>query len=257
MTKILVIGETCIDEYVYGTCKKVCPEAAALCFSRSSQETKTNLGMAANVLSNLRSIDPTLFCDIITNNNHHNNPIIKRRFIDIKYNTIIFREDINDSCSSMSDNIINTNDYDIVVVSDYDKGFLSYENYAQIRHAHPNAIIFADTKKIIDGRILSNVNILKINSTEYRLSQANLANLPYTCILVITTGSEGCFMIKDNTTKYFQSKPIEVRDVCGAGDTFLAALVARYSHNKNIEESIHFANIMAGKVVQKLGIAVP
>ena len=30
--KIAVIGESCIDEYVYGTCDRVCPEAAALCF---------------------------------------------------------------------------------------------------------------------------------------------------------------------------------------------------------------------------------
>ena len=36
---IAVIGESCVDEYVYGTCDRVCPEAAALCFKHDSIKT--------------------------------------------------------------------------------------------------------------------------------------------------------------------------------------------------------------------------
>lgn len=255
MTKILVIGETCIDEYVYGTCKRVCPEAAALCFSRCTQEPKTNLGMASNVLNNLRSIDPTLSCHIITNDN--NNPIIKRRFVDTKYNTIIFREDINDSCMPWTNSFTNTNDYDIVVISDYDKGFLSYENYTQIRQSYSQAVIFADTKKKIDPCISSCVDIIKINYSEYVANIKNTDELPASCMLIVTTGSDGCFMIKNNITTDFKSKSIDIRDVCGAGDTFLAGLVAEYARHQNIEQSIDFANRVAGKVVQKFGVATP
>lgn len=255
MTKILIIGETCIDEYIFGTCKRVCPEAAALCFSRSPIEPKTNLGMASNVLNNLKSIAPNLLLDIITNNN--DNPIIKRRFVDIKYNTIIFREDINDNCLSISNNLINTNNYDIIVISDYNKGFLSYENYKTIKEIYPKAMIFADTKKTIDTRIIPYVNVIKINYFEYLSNVKNIDSFPSSSILIVTTGSEGCFIKMNNETTYFKVKPIEVRDVCGAGDTFLAGLVAEYARTKNIYESINFANKVAGEVVKKFGVSTP
>ena len=46
-------------------------------------------------------------------------------------------------------------------------------------------------------------------------------------------------------------------DVCGCGDTFLAALVAQYLLTKDIEKSILFANIAAGITVQHRGNYAP
>ncbi len=42
-------------------------------------------------------------------------------------------------------------------------------------------------------------------------------------------------------------------DVCGAGDTFMAALVFEYLHTKCFEKSIDFANKCARLAVQKFG----
>ena len=53
--KVLVIGEKCLDRFVYGECLRLSPEAPVPVF-RPIYET-TNLGMAANVVANLVSSD--------------------------------------------------------------------------------------------------------------------------------------------------------------------------------------------------------
>jgi sugar/nucleoside kinase (ribokinase family) len=47
---------------------------------------------------------------------------------------------------------------------------------------------------------------------------------------------------------------IEVRDLSGAGDTFMASLVVSYLKTLDIEQSIQYANEMASLVVQKKGV---
>jgi D-beta-D-heptose 7-phosphate kinase/D-beta-D-heptose 1-phosphate adenosyltransferase len=55
----------------------------------------------------------------------------------------------------------------------------------------------------------------------------------------------------------YEADKVDVRDVCGAGDTFLAALVVEYLNEENIESSIKYANEMAARVVRKLGVSTP
>ena len=49
---------------------------------------------------------------------------------------------------------------------------------------------------------------------------------------------------------------VEIKDTSGAGDTFVAALVANFIESKKIHESIKFGNKCATKVVQKKGVSV-
>lgn len=256
MTKILVIGEICIDEYVYGTCDRVCPEAAAMCFKRSSKPNKQNYGMAGNVFENIKSIAPGLQVGLLTNNKSVQ-PIIKRRFIDSKYNTIVFREDINDQTEQIRLSNYQLNNYDIIVISDYDKGYIAYDDYKNIRQLADKSKIFVDTKKSIDDNIINNVDYIKINNKEYLNNKLFLENSRDRCSLIITNGQDGATLIDRGNQKCFSTVPIDVRDVCGAGDTFLAGLVVKYAETQNIENSIVYANIMAGQVVQKFGVTVP
>lgn len=162
--KILLIGESCTDEYVYGTCDRICSEAPAICF-KSDGHTTQNQGMAANVLSNLNSLHPSLQVDLITNKS----TIIKRRFIDTKYNTIVFREDHKDFC----DNFVQadfTDDffigYDAIVFSDYCKGFISEEDIEYIcSQSDPKTPKFIDTKKRL-GSFIKYFDFIKINEHE-------------------------------------------------------------------------------------------
>jgi sugar/nucleoside kinase (ribokinase family) len=53
------------------------------------------------------------------------------------------------------------------------------------------------------------------------------------------------------------SPRVEVVDVTGAGDTFLAALTYQYLDTGNIEQAIRFANIASAVTVQHLGVYAP
>ena len=65
-------------------------------------------------------------------------------------------------------------------------------------------------------------------------------------------GSKGCRY--RNTT--YSVPEVPVRDVSGAGDTFLAGLVRGYLDTGNIVEGIRFAQECTTIVVQKHGVAV-
>lgn len=252
--KILVIGETCLDHYVYGSCDRVCPEAAALCF-KSNGKSNSSVGMASNVMANILAIDSNLTVDIITNPLEQ---IIKRRFIDTRYNSIVFRQDIDCITDKLHIKNHKFDTYDAIVISDYNKGFIAYEDYEAIdRLRNKNALVFVDSKKKITSSIYNNVDFIKINSHEFAANIDNVKNIVSCCDLIVTKGGEGATLISYDKIENFNTKQIEIRDVCGAGDTFLAALVVHHLKTNNIEESIKFANISASKVVSKFGVCTP
>ena len=271
--KILLIGESCIDEYVYGTCDRICPEAPSICFKSNGKITR-NKGMASNVLSNLKSLRPSIHIDLLTNESE----IVKRRFVDTRYNTIVFREDCNDSCDRINLEDKSFIGYDAIVFSDYCKGFLEEEDIKHICREGRYAFRFMDTKKRL-GSFMQFLNFIKINQDEYN---RNLDNdfLGQCENLIVTCGDKGAvhmaaeseptsiFRIDDegnsvrqhrfiNNPTMYQTEKVDVRDVCGAGDTFLAALVIQYIESKNIPDSIKYANECAAKVVKKFGVATP
>lgn len=250
---ILVIGESCIDEYILGTCDRVCPEAAALCF-KDTGLVKTNLGMAGNVLTNIKSIRPNYKVDIITNTDVS---IIKKRFVDTRYNSIVFRHDINDSCDRIDVTKYSYHSYDAVVISDYCKGFLTEKDISYILHnIDQNCVSFIDTKKKI-SHFINGASFLKINNKEFKENILDLKSIRTLSKIIVTQGDSGALYIDKNTETLYSTKKIHIRDVCGAGDTFMAALAVRYIETHDIATSIHYANECAGSVVSKFGVCVP
>ena len=55
--------------------------------------------------------------------------------------------------------------------------------------------------------------------------------------------------------KIYPTREVPVKDVSGAGDTFMAGLVYQYVSSNNMEEAIDFAQTCTTKVVQKTGVA--
>ena len=54
MSKILVIGDSCSDIFIYGNIERICPEAPVPVFN-PTHKTK-NGGMAKNVVKNLEAL---------------------------------------------------------------------------------------------------------------------------------------------------------------------------------------------------------
>lgn len=248
--KSLIIGESCIDEYVYGSCDRVCPEASALCFTRLNKK-KTSPGMAGNVYRNMLAINQSADIDLITSQSK----IIKRRFIDQKYNTIVFREDINDKCEPIDINRYNFSKYDCIIFSDYCKGFLSVSDILNIcKLKKEKCITFLDTKKVLCTDLMNSIDFIKINEQEFKQNVIQKNIFHRKCSLIVTKGENGATLYKNNRTQDFSTKKVLLRDVCGAGDTFLAAMATFYVRTQNIEGAIIFANKCASKVVSKFGV---
>lgn len=250
MTRIAIVGESCTDEYVYGTCDRVCPEASALCFKNLGYKT-TNPGMAGNVYENIKILNTYNYeISLITSTSN----IIKRRFVDKKYNTIIFREDINDNTDHIDLNKYDFSLYDAIVFSDYCKGFLSEESIIKIcKQKKHSSTIFIDTKKKLSN-ISKYVDFVKINNLELQQNINELSKIILDTNLIVTRGEDGATLYTKNNTKQYPTNKILLRDVCGAGDTFLASLVISYMNTKNIDSSIMFANECSAKVVSQFGV---
>ena len=243
MNKVLVIGDSCLDEYIYCTASRFCPDAPVPILKPES--FVSTLGMAGNVVDNLESLE--IEVELISNANK----IKKTRYVDSKTNHMFFRIDEGEDdvfpIAQKSLNSINWENYNAVVISDYCKGFIDENTIKHISKQHP--ITFLDTKKQI-GSWVKDITFIKINDVEYRYSEKFIDN-NYKDSLIITRGSNGA-EYKGNT---YPVKKVDVKDTSGAGDSFLAGLVGNYLETYNIVESIKFANKCATQVVQKKGTA--
>ena len=121
--KILLIGDSCIDEYVYGSCERINPEAPVPILKYYRVE-KTE-GMTNNVKKNLMSFGMKVHT--ITNKE----TIIKRRYIEEKYNQQMLRVDQEPNILPMNSNVPYDN-YDALVISDYNKGFLTTDKIVEL-----------------------------------------------------------------------------------------------------------------------------
>ena len=241
--KVLVVGETCNDIFCYGESERMSPAAPVPVFVPS--KISESPGMAMNVQKNITSLG--LECDIITNSNWRD--ITKTRYVHQNTNHFFIRIDEGDSRFHRCNiDEIDFSKYDIIVISDYDKGFLGREDISKISNRH--TCVFMDTKKEL-GPWCAGVKYIKINNFEYERSK-NLIDDNMKTKIIATMGKKGC--IHAGVT--YPVNEVEIKDLSGAGDTFLAGLVVEYARTKSIEKSVIFANECATKVVQKKGVSI-
>jgi D-beta-D-heptose 7-phosphate kinase/D-beta-D-heptose 1-phosphate adenosyltransferase len=222
----------------------LCPEAPVPVLDK--KEIVRTSGMAGNVYKNLRSF--THNCIFLTNKN--NNDITKTRYVDRKTNHMFIRIDTSVQSTKLAsrqrDSIV-FDDYAAIILSDYDKGFLTREDIAYISSKHP--LTFLDTKKLL-GDWANNISFIKINRPETLNTKHTLTD-KLESKLITTCGDEGA----SYRGKQYTVNPVEVKDVSGAGDTFLATLVYTYVRTNNIDTSIEAANEGATYVVQRKGVS--
>jgi D-beta-D-heptose 7-phosphate kinase/D-beta-D-heptose 1-phosphate adenosyltransferase len=140
--KILVIGESCEDVFRYGAVERIEPSAFCPVFE-FVYETR-NGGMALNVLNNLKSLG----ADTSLKTNENWKEIQKIRYVEIKSNHLLLRADFNDKNYTKCDvKNIKFDNYDAIIVSDYNKGFLSENDLIYVSQNHK--VTFLDTKKTI------------------------------------------------------------------------------------------------------------
>lgn len=240
--KVLLIGDICTDEYQFGTIDRLSPEAPVPVFKPTKLETRP--GMASNVEANLLALGvETVMIG--------GSKSTKTRLIDERSNQHIVRIDNDDILEkALPYDLIPKDmlDVDAIVFSDYNKGLINYELIENIRKNYIGPV-FIDTKKT--DLVRFNNCYVKINESEYQKIKTRNNHL------IITLGNKGAMYKTSEFEKFHSSKNVDVTDVCGAGDTFLAALVYKFLHTRNIDISIDFANKASAVTVQHLGVYAP
>jgi D-beta-D-heptose 7-phosphate kinase/D-beta-D-heptose 1-phosphate adenosyltransferase len=235
--KILLVGDDCIDEYQYGTVDRLSPEAPVPVFRLTYKETKP--GMAGNVKANLEAL-----CCKVTY--LYDKPSIKTRLIDSRSKQHIVRIDNDIRSNPLDIRYIKSLDYDSIIISDYDKGTVSYELIEQIIEK-ATCPVFIDTKKTDLERMQG--AWVKINELEYSKIKSECSGL------IVTLGNRGAEVPHHNIR--CAAPKVEVVDVTGAGDTFLSALAIEYLNTTDLQKSIEFAIRAATVTVQHQGVYAP
>jgi bifunctional ADP-heptose synthase (sugar kinase/adenylyltransferase) len=232
--KVLLLGDICTDVYTFGNVTKLNPEAPVPVFVAKRTETKE--GMAANVKNNLLALKCTV-------DFYHGNLSKKTRLVEERSKQQICRID-EDIISQPLDIDFSDNLYDLIIISDYNKGSINDNTILKVVK-NTTKPVFIDTKK----RNLKQFTncYFKLNENEYNQLINKNDNI------IITCGHKGA-IFKD---KNYLAKQLEVVDVTGAGDTFLASLAYFYCQYNSMDTAIKYAIIASELTVMHFGVYSP
>ena len=237
--KITLIGDDCLDEYQYGDVTRLSAEAPVPVFDY--KYSIISPGMAANVNKNLVELG----CQVTFYKRFASH---KTRLLDQKTKHHICRIDCDEISHPLLSSDIKFDDSDAIVISDYNKGTVSYELIEELRSKFDGPI-FVDTKKPDLSRMSG--CFIKINEHEWNISTSKCKNL------IVTRGSDNVLFFGEEKEEEFPVLSVPVFDVCGAGDTFLAALAYSYVLNHDIDDAIKFAIKASSITVQHIGTYAP
>jgi len=244
--KVLLIGESCIDVYAFGKIDRHYSESKIdnvmtndVPIFNVAKSVKKD-GMALNVKKSLSNLG----CDVVFLTNKK--IIEKKRYILEETQKHFMRSDEHDTCDPISNDQVKKlswNDYDFVVVSDYNKGAVTGTVIKTIVENFKGHI-FVDTKKT-DLSIFENC-IIKINQFE----KERVVSFPKNYQIIVTIGEKGAIFKE----KPFSAYPVSnVLDICGAGDNFLVGLALMMQATDNMEKSIEFANYCSSLCIEAIG----
>ena len=243
--KVLVIGEICVDKFVYCAAKRLSPEAPVPVLT--PVKTIKNQGMAGNTLANVKALAPEYYTMLLG----QNEPITKTRYVEEKSNHMFLRVDEGETTITpfkwSMDIDVMIGQSDIVIVSDYNKGFLSNADLKEIGRKSKLSIL--DSKRRLTNDIVEAFTFVKLNESE-RLNNPELQGDN----IITTLGKSGA----EYKNIIFESpNPQDTIDVSGAGDTFTSAFIVKYFQLQDENTAIKFANRKAAEVVSKRGVVVP
>lgn len=253
---VAVIGDAFVDEYVYADRVRLNPEAPTLCVTEGQRETAN--GGGANVSNNVAAmldgvaIVQPVFPDVPW-------PVKRRYVVDGR---IVFRADENDVCEPLPLDIVRhaCEGAKCVVVADYGKGAVTDDVWRVVAGA--GVPVFAHTKgSPLDCRPDARTWTFFVNEDEYdREPEWCEWHAVISGALVTTYGAEGadvCDLKIRTTPLRVPAFPAKVVDVCGAGDSFMAAYVATWVRGERDAVALLSAGCAAGAAaVEQFGTSV-
>ncbi|MCP4604436.1 MAG: D-glycero-beta-D-manno-heptose-7-phosphate kinase [Proteobacteria bacterium] len=297
--RIAVFGDAILDEYRIGAVSRISPEAPVPILNEKRQFSR--LGGACNVFRNLAlsGARVKLFsvvgndrsggilndltaksrgeCFLLTEDGRRT-PTKSRLLAEQQQILRIDSESTKDIHESLAENVIDEfkselAEYCCVVLSDYQKGFLTESlTKSLIGLARDNDIPVIVDPKDVDFSKYAGASIVKPNLEEsiraYRVATssepADFLSMGQTLrreyrfpSLLVTRGKDGMCLFQKNSTVEFPTKAQEVYDVTGAGDTVTAYLSLGMASGLHLNTAIEVSNVAACFCVSKLGAVAP
>lgn len=295
-SKVLIIGDIMLDKYYFGKVDRISPEAPVPIVCIKKEESR--LGGASNVANNISSLGgQPLLCGAIGHDffgkeiermAHKKNialslvkssqpTITKARIIGGKQQIVRldYEEKLELSEKETDDFKTAVNqllpEYQILVISDYGKGFISDDICCYLinkaRELHIPVVIDPkgkDWKKYAGADIvtpnvkeLSEIVGYNVANTDDEITEAaeKVIRREKLNSLLVTRSEKGMSLIGQGKPVHIPTHSEEVFDVSGAGDTVVATLSICLANGIDMISAIKIANVAAGVVVKKIGTA--
>ena len=287
--RVLVAGDVMLDQYWFGATRRISPEAPVPVVHVDVDEERP--GGAANVAMNLAMLGGSVhlvgvvgtdaaadrLADALSaqgvTSSWQTDPasptITKLRVLARGQQLIrLDREERTGAIAASEDLQAQLADADVLILSDYGKGALA--NVAELI----DAARAADCRVLVDpkGNDFSryrNASLITPNEGEFRAvagdwsddadlearARAMVESLGLEALL-ITRSERGMLLVPaDDEAFHLSTEAREVFDVTGAGDTVIATLGAALAAGSALREAVQLANLAAGRVVAKIGVA--
>ncbi|UBM61490.1 PfkB family carbohydrate kinase [Candidatus Sulfidibacterium hydrothermale] len=302
--KALIIGDVMLDAYIWGKVDRISPEAPVPVVTVLKREER--LGGAANVGMNIRALGAkAIMCSVVGTDEKgrvlkalmHNNGLDESGIIESPHrptttkfrilgnNTQMLRvdeetsqpleEEIFHELCSRIDRILKTENVDVIIFQDYDKGvitpdlirfvteiatelgipvtvdpkkrnFLSYQNTTLVK---PN---LAEMKEGLEWPDLS------AEKTMLELAAKKLAEKLQASMIMNTLSEKGVFIWwkEDDAEKsvLIDAHRRNIADVSGAGDTVISVASLCLSAGLNPDDVARLANLAGGLVCEEAGV---
>ena len=242
MTTVLILGDIIIDKYIYGTSTRISPEAPVPVITYK-REVET-LGGAGLVYENLKSLGVDVeLVDIF------DKASVKTRVICDGHYVTRIDNDYHADNKQYLDYILSRDfsDYEYVILSDYNKGTLD-ESLKIIEHLNTfGCKVIVDPKEHANhykGAWLVKPNYKEFGDFGFTNWQGNI---------ITTNAGDNVVANIDNVVYDIPVDAVEVSDVTGAGDCFLAAFVYGLTKGYNYQKSIEFAVRGSSEAVTHVG----
>lgn len=288
---VVVAGDVMLDRYLFGGTSRISPEAPVPVVH--VRETDDRPGGAANVAVNLASLGArTTLLGIVGQDDEAatlasmlRDQGIDCRFVETsRWPTItktrvlsrgqqLIRLDREEPCGDAANTLAKPlqgalSSTDVVILSDYGKGALT-DVTGLIGSCRSAGVPVLIDPKGSDFSKYHGASLITPNQTEFEAvaghcaddetlvqrASAMAADLRLDALLV-TRSEKGMLLIESGKAPVFLSTQArEVYDVTGAGDTVIATIASALACGESLEAAATLANLAAGVVVRKIGVA--
>ena len=297
--KVGVIGDVMLDTYMWGRVERISPEAPVPVVSLNNKEYR--IGGAGNVALNCRSLGAGAFILSVIGDDAEGEQLqqlLEKNHVDTSYllkskerittskTRIISRNqqmmrldsEVTDDLNKEEENkllnkvksFIETEDPDIIIFEDYNKGVLTEKIILEIIALCKQAgVLTAADPKRKNFFTYKGVDIFKPNLKEVKdglnlitdvtsksaLLQIHdeLESILHHRVSFITLSEKGLFYCENGNAAIIPSHFRNIADVSGAGDTVIAVASLVYASTKKIHLMAEMANIAGGLACEEVG----